>query len=148
MALRRHGAAHRLAADLEELFARMVFNILVSNDDDHLRNHGLLWEPEARGWALSPLYNVAPRPTQATERYLHLGIGPQGRLATPTNAMGWAARFGLTRDKALSRVDHVWRVVREWKGRFEEYGVPAGEIDKVSCAFRHAREIGGAELGL
>jgi len=147
-ALRRHGVAQRIAADLEELFARMVFNILVTNDDDHLRNHGLLWDPEARGWGLSPLYDVVPRPTHASERFLHLGIGPQGRLATLANAMGWAARFGLTRDKALATVDRVWRAVREWKSRFEEYGVPAGEIDKVSSAFRHARELGGAELGL
>jgi serine/threonine-protein kinase HipA len=147
-ALRRYGAASRLAADLEELFARMVFNILVTNDDDHLRNHGLLWEPAARGWILSPLYDVVPRPTHASERFLHLGIGAQGRLATLTNAMGWAARFGLTRDKALATVDKVWRVVREWKGRFEEYGVSADEINKVSSAFRRAREIGGAELGL
>lgn len=147
-ALRRYGAAPRIAADLEELFARMVFNILVTNDDDHLRNHGLLWEPEARGWALSPLYDVVPRPTHASERFLHLGIGPQGRLATLANAVGWAARFGLTRDKALASVDKVWRVVREWKNRFEEYGVGAEEIDKVSSAFRHAREIGGVELGL
>jgi serine/threonine-protein kinase HipA len=147
-ALRRYGAAPSLAADLEELFARMVFNILVTNDDDHLRNHGLLWAPEARGWVLSPLYDVVPRPTHASERFLHLGIGPQGRLATLTNAMGWAARFGLTHDKALAMVDKVWRVVREWKGHFEEFGVPADEIDKVCSAFRRARELGGAEIGL
>lgn len=147
-ALRRHGAASSLAQNLEELFARMVFNILVTNDDDHPRNHGLLWAPEARGWELSPLYDVVPRPTHASERFLHLGIGPQGRLATLANAMGWAARFGLTRDKALAIVDRIWRVVREWKSHFEEYGVPAGEIDKVSSAFRPAREIGGAEIGL
>lgn len=141
-ALRRHGAAQRLATDLEELFARMVFNILVTNDDDHLRNHGLLWEPETRGWILSPLYDVVPRPTHASERFLHLGVGPRGRLATLANAMGWAVRFGLTHDKALASVDRVWRVVREWKNRFEEYGVSADEIDKVSSAFRHARELG------
>jgi len=146
-ALRKFGAARRLAADLEELFARMVFNILVSNDDDHLRNHGLLWEPDARAWTLSPLYDVMPRPTQASERFLHLGIGPQGRLATLTNAMAWAARFGLTHDKARATIDRVWQVVREWKNRFEEYGVPAAQIDKVSSAFRHAREIGGPGPG-
>ena len=147
-ALRRHGAARSLAADLEELFARMVFNILVTNDDDHLRNHGLLWEPEARGWVLSPLYDVVPRPTHASARFLHLGIGPQGRLASLTNAMGWAVRFGLTHDKALGAIDRIWRVVREWKERFEEYGVSADEIDKVSSAFRHARDIGGREAGI
>lgn len=147
-ALRRYGATRRIAADLEELFARMVFNILVTNDDDHLRNHGLLWEPKERGWTLSPLYDVVPRPTHAPERFLHLGIGPQGRVATLTNAMGWSARFGLTHDKALATVARVWRTVREWQGYFEEYGVPAAEIDKIRSAFRHAREIGGKEIGL
>ena len=102
----------------------------------------MLWAPEARGWILSPLYDVVPRHGRDGV-FLHLGIGPQGRLATLANALGWAARFGLTRDKALATVDRVWRVVREWKGRFEEYGVPAGEIDKVSSAFRHPRDIGG-----
>lgn len=147
-ALRRYGAAPHIAADLEELFARMVFNILVTNDDDHLRNHGLLWEPAARGWRLSPLYDVVPRPTHASERYLHLGIGAQGRLATLTNALSWAARFGLTRAKALATIDRVWRVVREWQGHFEACGVAAAEIDKVGSAFRHAREMGGVELGI
>ena len=147
-ALRHHGAANRLAVDLEELFARMVFNILVTNDDDHLRNHGLLWDSEHAGWVLSPLYDVVPRPMHASDRFLHLGVGPQGRFATLTNAMGWAARFGLTHAKALTTIDRIWRIVREWKNRFEEYGVPAKEIDKVAAAFRHARDIGGSELGI
>lgn len=140
-AIRRYGAAHRITADLEELFARMVLNIFVSNDDDHLRNHGFLWDAEARGWVLSPLYDVIPRPTHATERYLHLGVGPQGRLATIENAMAWSARFGLTHDKATAAIDRVWRVVREWKARFEDYGVAPPQIEKVTSAFRHMRDI-------
>ncbi len=64
-------------------------------------------------------------------------------MAILASAMGWVARFGLTHDKALASVDKVWRVLREWKNRFEEYGVAAEEIDKVSSAFRHAWEIGG-----
>lgn len=90
---------------------------------------------------------MVPRPTHDSERFLHLGIGPQGRLATLTNAIGWAARFGLTRDKALATISRVWSVAREWKGRFEEYGVSADEVDKIGSAFRHAREL-GVELGL
>ena len=140
-ALRRYGVASSIALDLEELFARMLFNILVTNDDDHLRNHGFLMAPDAQGWELSPLYDVLPRPTHASERFLHLGVGPHGRLATLANALGGAARFGLTHDKAHAVVDTVWRVVREWKAQFEEFGVPGTEIDKVSAAFRHAREI-------
>ena len=63
-------------------------------------------------------------------------LGMDEPLATIASAMGWAASFGLTCDKALARV------VREWKNRFEEYGVAAEEIDKVSSAFKHVREIG------
>lgn len=144
--LRLHGDAVRLEADLEELFVRMVFNILVTNDDDHLRNHGLL--RDVNGWTLSPLYDVVPRPTYATERFLHLGIGAQGRLATLPNAMSWSSRFGLTQDRAHAAIDRVWRVAREWKERFESYGVPPTLIQKVESAFRHARDVGGGQLGL
>jgi serine/threonine-protein kinase HipA len=144
--LRLHGDAARLEADLEELFVRMVFNILVTNDDDHLRNHGLL--RDVNGWTLSPLYDVVPRPTYATERFLHLGIGAQGRLATLPNAMSWSSRFGLTHDRAYAAIDRVWRVAREWKERFESYGVPPTLTQKVESAFRHASDVGGGQLGL
>jgi serine/threonine-protein kinase HipA len=146
--MRKYGAAPMLADNLKELFARMVFNILVTNDDDHLRNHGMLWVPQHHAWELSPLYDVVPKPTHASERFLHLGIGQQGRLATLDNALSWYARFGLTRDVAIEAINHVWSVVREWKGRFEEFGVPSSEIDKIGSAFRHARDMGGKEIGL
>ena len=147
-AIRKFGAAPMLAHNLKELFSRMVFNILVTNDDDHLRNHGMLWVPQHHAWELSPLYDVVPKPTLATERFLHLGIGQQGRLATLNNALSWYARFGLTRDGAIEAIKDVWSIVREWKGRFEEFGVSGSEIDKISSAFRHARDIGGREIGL
>lgn len=147
-AMRRYGAAPMLADNLKELFARMVFNILVSNDDDHLRNHGMLWVPQHDAWELSPLYDVVPKPTHATERFLHLGIGERGRLATLDNALSWYSRFGLTRASAIEVIGRVWSVVREWKGRFEEFGVSGSEIDKIGSAFRHARDIGGKVIGL
>ena len=88
LAVRKYCHPSVIRADNEELFKRMVFNIFASNDDDHLRNHGFLWDPRLPGWRLSPLYDVLPRPSHATERYLHLGIGPQGRIATLGNALG------------------------------------------------------------
>jgi serine/threonine-protein kinase HipA len=63
--------------------------------DNHLRNHAFLWSEKQRGWALSPLYDVVPKPQIATQRYLHLAIGTQGRLATLDNAASEANRFGL-----------------------------------------------------
>ena len=130
----RHRFAHSTAS-LHELFARMVFNIFVGNDDDHLRNHALLWNVEAGGWGLSPLYDVMPRPTLASERFLHLGIGALGRLATLDNALSAYSRFGLNLHSAEKIVDRIWRVVREWKTWFESYGAPDEQIEKVGSAF-------------
>ena len=59
-ALRQHGAAPK--ADMEALWRRIVFNILISNTDDHLRNHGFLYEGHD-GWRLSPAYDLNPVPT-------------------------------------------------------------------------------------
>lgn len=78
--LEQRGVPGEVAGDRIELFRRMTFNILVSNDDDHLRNHGFLLDAPRRGWRLSPLYDVAPRPQAARERYLALGLGPRVRL--------------------------------------------------------------------
>src|SRR3546814_20289226 len=84
--------------DLHELFRRMVLNILVTNDDDHLRNNGLLFD--GAGWRLSPLYDVVPKPQVGLERRLVLGAGPEGRNAPIGNPLGVAAvsddrmRFG------------------------------------------------------
>jgi serine/threonine-protein kinase HipA len=67
-AIRRYCHPDAIRASNRELFERLVFNIFVTNDDDHLRNHGFIWDPALRGWRLSPLYDVMPRPMLATER--------------------------------------------------------------------------------
>jgi serine/threonine-protein kinase HipA len=136
-------AAHgRVNADRAELFGRMVFNILVSNDDDHLRNHAFIWQPQARGWALSPLYDVLPKPQIAPVRRLHLGVGKQGRLATLDNAMSESGRFGLARPKAQEIVERISAITREWRTVFNQLGVSDVECDKVATAFRKPRDVG------
>lgn len=129
-----------------ELFGRMVFNIFVTNDDDHLRNHAFLWETETRSWRLSPLYDVMPRSMLATERHLHLSVGQKGRLATLDNALSGYARFGITRQDALEIIDRIWRVVRAWRIRFESYGVTVREIEAIASAFRHLDEVASPDL--
>ncbi|MFJ1252254.1 type II toxin-antitoxin system HipA family toxin [Cupriavidus sp. CuC1] len=141
------GASGHVATDKEELFRRMVFNILVSNDDDHLRNHAFVWDGTNNGWRLSDLYDVVPKPQIGTERYLVLGIGPgAGRLATLDNALSGAGRFGLRSDQAIDIIEKVSAVVREWRVYFEAFGVPAAECDKISSAFRNPRDIGLEKL--
>jgi serine/threonine-protein kinase HipA len=130
-----------IRADNAELFKRMVYNVLVSNDDDHLRNHGFVWEPRLAGWRLSPLYDVLPRASHATERFLHLGLGPQGRLATLDNALNSHEMFTLSRAAASEMIAGIWRDVREWRVYFETLGVPASEIEKIAPAFRHIDDV-------
>jgi len=144
--IRRKAPIHKVKSDSAELFGRMVFNILVSNDDDHLRNHAFLHslgkeskdgEFREQGWQLSPLYDVMPRPSIGTDRYLHLGVGMQGRLATIANAMSMHGRFGLTKASSTAIIDRIWTVVREWKTYFESYGVDGKQIHLIAPAFRH-----------
>jgi serine/threonine-protein kinase HipA len=133
-------------ADVEELFARMVFNIFVSNDDDHLRNHGFLRDPRMGGWRLSPLYDVVPRPGHAHERYLHLEVGDQGKLATLDNALTHYPAFLGKRPRAIELMHRVWSTVRGWKSIFEELGAPGGLIDRIAPAIRDLDDIASPGL--
>lgn len=144
--VRDHCHPSVIRADNAELYKRMVYNILVSNDDDHLRNHGFLWDPRLPGWRLSPLYDVLPRASHATERFLHLGVGPQGRLATLDNALASHARFTLSKVEAARLMVQVWQTVRQWKVEFERFGVAEEEIDKIAPAFRHLDDVSTPEL--
>jgi len=135
-AISQHGVRGHIAKDREELFARMVFNILVSNDDDHLRNHAFLYDAHGKGWRLSPVYDVVPRPQVAQERMLHLAVGPKGRLATLDNARGGAGLFGLHPPQAEQIVERVAGTVRHWRERFEKLEVPARLSDQLESAFR------------
>ena len=140
-AIRRHCHPSVIRDDNRELFERLVFNIFVSNDDDHLRNHGFIWDPRIRGWRLSPLYDVMPRASLAYERRLHLGVGPEGRTATLDNAFAGRETFTLPAEVAARSIARIWRTVREWKVRFEEHGVPADQITKITPAFRHIDDV-------
>jgi serine/threonine-protein kinase HipA len=140
-AIRRYCHAEVVRENNRELFERLVFNIFVSNDDDHLRNHGFIWDARLRGWRLSPLYDVMPRASLASERRLHLGVGPEGRAATLDNAFAGREMFTLSADSAAKSISRVWMTVREWRQRFEEYDVPFAQIEKIAPAFRHIDEI-------
>lgn len=134
--------AERVQQDRTELFRRMVFNILVTNNDDHLRNHAFLFDAVGRGWGLSPLYDVVPSTESGTDRYLALGVGPNGRLARLDNALAGAGQFGLQRGKAHEIVEGVVAVVREWRNLFDELGVSDRDSERIKPAFRRAADLG------
>ena len=120
-------------ADAEQLFRRMVYNILVSNDDDHLRNHALLLVPQ--GWRLSPAFDVVPHPQIGYERRQSIQVGRQGRASTITNALSDAARFGLTAAHAAACVGEVKKAVESWRPLFTDHGVAPAEIEQLQTAF-------------
>jgi serine/threonine-protein kinase HipA len=145
-AIRRYCHPSVIRQDNEELFKRMVFNIFVNNDDDHLRNHGFVWDTRLPGWRLSPLYDVLPRASHAFERFLHLGIGPRGKLATLDNALGSHSRFTLSQPAACKSIDEIWRVVRQWRTYFDAAGVSQTDQDRIASAFRHLDALATPEL--
>lgn len=146
LAITRHGAHSTIRQDLAEIFKRMVFNILINNNDDHLRNHGFLWDSAAMGWRLSPLYDVVPAPVIAQTRYLHLGVGQAGRLATLENAISQYGIFGLSRAEAENIINHIAMVIREWRVYFEDSGVKPQDIEYMAGAIRHPREAGWRDI--
>lgn len=131
----------QIRANSEELFGRMVFNIFVSNDDDHLRNHGFVRDPRLPGWRLSPLYDVVPRPGVAHERQLHLQVGLQGKLATLDNAMSAYSAFTPQRTTALAIIRRIWGELRQWRTAFEDMGASARLIDQLAPALRDLDDI-------
>jgi serine/threonine-protein kinase HipA len=132
--------------DNRELFARMVYNIFVSNGDDHLRNHGFVWDPRLPGWRLSPLYDVMPQQSLGRDRQLHLGVGALGRAATLDNAYGARELFTLTAGDAAAIVADIWSRVQNWRQFFEDFGVVPEDLDQIAPAFRHIDDISTAEL--
>lgn len=145
-AIRRYVHPIVVKANAEEMFARMVLNIFVTNDDDHLRNHGFVHDPRLGGWVLSPLYDVVPRPVMASERRLHLGVGEQGKLATLDNALSHYSAFVPERPRAVGIMRRVWGEVRQWKTCFEEHGANGQLIDQLTCAFRDISAIASPAL--
>ena len=134
-AIRQFGTEVR--QDLHELFRRMLLNILVTNDDDHLRNHGFLFDGE--GWRLSPLYDVVPKPQLGLERRLVLGVGPEGRNATIENALAGAAVFDLSHDDAKAIAENMSRTVAtRWEHLFTEAGISAADRKRFATCFRLA----------
>ncbi len=132
-ALRRDGA--NPAADLRELFRRMVFNVLVSNTDDHLRNHGLL--RVAKGWRLSPAYDMNPTPADVKPRVHALALHEHHDAASLETALAAAPAFGLRPPQARSVAAEVGRGVARWRTVAARLGVTPRQIERMQSAFEH-----------
>ena len=131
--LRREGL--EVNEDLGQLWRRIVFNMLVSNTDDHLRNHGFL--REQNGWRLSPAYDLNPVPADVKPRVHALAIDETDGTASLDTALEVAPMFGITGQAARATAAEVGRAVRGWRDAAAGIGISANEIERMSSAFDH-----------
>lgn len=124
----RHGASPD--ADLEELWRRIVFNICVSNSDDHLRNHGFLLTPG--GWVLSPAFDINPIPSSAG---LSLNISEYSNAPDLDLAREVAEKFRVTADQRESIIDKIVKSVSRWREVAAEVGISRNEILRMENCF-------------
>ncbi|MBO1746380.1 HipA domain-containing protein [Stenotrophomonas indicatrix] len=130
----RHGS--QTNTDLRELWSRIVFNILVSNTDDHLRNHGFILVPGS-GWRLSEAYDMNPVPLADG---LKLNITEADNALDLELAREVAAYYRLSLDEADDIIDEFQGIVRQWRTLARELGLPAREQDRMAGAFRLAED--------
>lgn len=128
-----HGA--NVVEDLEQLWRRIVFNICVSNTDDHLRNHGFILTK--RGWVLSPAYDINPIETGSG---LKLNITESENDLDLTLALEVCAYFRLKTNRAVEIIEEVKQSVRNWRVLAKEVGLSNLECELKSPAFSRAEE--------
>ena len=126
--LRRRGEPQRIAAHGEQVFRRMVFNILIDNTDDHEKNHALL--AEGRHYTLAPAYDVLP--SGQALGYQQFRVGAQGLDASMVNALSESTAFGLRRPQAEALAREVAQVVEGWQAHFKACGVSPGDRDRLA----------------
>jgi serine/threonine-protein kinase HipA len=133
-ALARHGT--QATRDAHALYRRVAFNVLISNVDDHLRNHGFLWRDRA-GWTLSPAYDLNPVPTDLNARVLTTHIDLVESTCSVDLLESSAEYFGLSLAKARGIIKEVACVTRTWRIVAQDAGASAVEINRMSSAFEH-----------
>ena len=133
--LRRLSATPR--QDAEELFRRMCFNVLISNIDDHRRNHAVI--AAEYDWQLSPAYDLTPfTPVSIERRDLALICGDAGRRANATNLLSQSNRFLLEKDGAARLLDDLQKQIKStWHETARQAGVSEPDCEKISSAFVH-----------
>lgn len=130
--IRRNGMMPK--RDLFELWRRIVFNMAVSNTDDHLRNHGFLIGNS--GWILSPMYDVNPNIYGDT---LSLNVDADSNLIDFNLALSVAKLYGLTETQAVNELKEIKNVVEtNWRKLAGKFGLSRSETEEMAPAFEMA----------
>lgn len=130
-AIRQNGATPK--EDLKELWKRIVFSILISNTDDHLRNHGFLYVNEA-GWKLSPLYDV--NPSCDNKNVLSTYITETDNSQSLDLALEVCEYFEISIENAKTIISDMKNKIKNWKTVAKQFGLSKSEIDKMEVAFK------------
>lgn len=132
--LAQHGARGR--TDAHALYRRVVFSVLISNVDDHLRNHGFLWLGKA-GWTLSPAYDLNPVPADLKARVLTTNIDLDEGTCSVDLLEAAAEFFALTLSHARTIIKEVAAVTATWRDTARMVGARPAEINRMASAFEH-----------
>lgn len=117
--------------DLVELWKRIVFNMAVTNTDDHLRNHAFILTDKS--WILSPLYDVNPVPYGDE---LSLNVDEEDNSISIDLAVQTAVRFGISESDAEAQAEEILKIVRDnWEKTAAGYGLTRRQIEEMRPAF-------------
>lgn len=117
--------------DLVELWKRIVFNMAVTNTDDHLRNHAFIFTD--KGWVLSPLYDVNPVPYGDE---LSLNVDNEDNSISIELAVQTSVKFGIPKPDAETYAENILKIVRDnWEKSANEYGLSRRKIEEMRPAF-------------
>ena len=141
-AIRVHGADAQ--ADIEELWRRIAFSILITNVDDHLRNHGFLHE-DREFWRLSPAFDINPSPERVRElkTWISEEAGPD---MTIDALMSVIAYFRITRARAKGILSEVVHAMDNWRMTGRSIGMSDGELEPFVDAFEHGERDAAKKL--
>lgn len=130
----QHGAQAK--TDARALYRRVVFNVLISNVDDHLRNHGFLWLGK-NGWSLSPAYDLNPVPADIKARVLTTNISLDEATCSLDLLEAAAEYFSLSLAQARAIIKEVALVTSRWRDIAKDVGARSAEIQRMASAFEH-----------
>jgi serine/threonine-protein kinase HipA len=133
-ALARHGSQAK--KDAQALYRRVAFNVLISNVDDHLRNHGFL-RFDRSGWTLSPAYDLNPVPADLKARMLTTNINLEESTCSVDLLEASAEYFALSLPEARSILKEVAVATSSWRSVAKEVGTNGKEIHRMASAFEH-----------
>jgi len=122
--------------DLRELWRRLVFSLLASNYDDHLRNHGFLMREPGR-WSLSPAYDINPVPEVDRVHMNKTAVTEDQDEPSIARALAAAPRFGLKTTESKKILHEVFAAVSGWRKTGKQLRLKASVLDTYASAFEH-----------